>query len=206
MALEIWLIYTSTVLVFMITPGSSHLLMISNSISYGFNRSIATAIGDLTANALQMLAAGLGLSAIIMTSQNALSIIKWVGVLYLLYIGIKMFLKKDLSNKSPSKDKVISLKSLWLQGFLTSSANPKAIIFFAALFPQFINSTNGFALQFLVLSITYIVIDGLFLSTYGLSANWLAKRLKGKANIFINKIGASFLIIAAIMLGFKSLK
>lgn len=70
MSIEIWLTYLATVFAFMITPGPSHLLMLSNSMTHGVKRSLATAAGDLTANALQMAAAGLGLAAILVASHN----------------------------------------------------------------------------------------------------------------------------------------
>ena len=81
MSMQIWLIYLATVLTLMSTPGPSQLLMLSNSACHGFSRSLATAAGDLSANALQMLASGLGLAAIIAASGQALLIIKWLCVL-----------------------------------------------------------------------------------------------------------------------------
>ena len=97
-----------------------------------------------------------------------------------------------------------SLKSLWLQGFLTSAANPKAVVFFAALFPQFINPDSGFAAQFIILSATYIVMDGLFLSAYGIGAGWIAKRFAGNARKWIERTGGAFMIGAAVLLGIKT--
>lgn len=206
MSFEIWIVYVTTVFAFMITPGPSHLLMLSNSMSHGFRRSVATAIGDLTANAFQMLAAGLGLAALLVASQHALNVIKWAGAIYLLWIGIRMWRKAGTSAKTAKAAKSPSVKTLWLQGFLTSAANPKAVVFFAALFPQFITAEDPFVVQFLVLSITYIVIDGMFLCSYGAGAGWIGSRLKGRASALIDKIGGTFLIGAAVLLGLKTLK
>lgn len=206
MSFEIWLLYVTTVLVFMATPGPSHLLMLSNAMSHGFKPSLATAAGDLSANALQMLAAGLGLAALLVASQNALSIIKWLGAAYLLWMGIRMLRRASTANKGATPAPTPKLKTLWFQGFFTSVANPKAVVFFAALFPQFISADQLFALQFFILSITYIVIDGTFLASYGASAGWLARRLKGKAAAMLDRIGGVFLIGAAIMLGLKTLR
>ena len=88
MTMQIWLTYIVTVLVLMSTPGPSQLLMLSNSASHGFRRSLATAAGDLSANALQMLASGLGLAVIIAASGQALLVIKWLGVAYLIWLGL----------------------------------------------------------------------------------------------------------------------
>lgn len=204
MSIEIWLAYLATVLAFMFTPGPSHLLMLSNSMTHGFRRSLATAAGDLSANALQMLAAGLGLAALLVASQNALAVVKWAGVVYLVWMGVRMW--RNASHAQAGAAPSESLKTLWAQGFLTSAANPKAVVFFAALFPQFIDAGQPFASQFLVLSITYIVVDGAFLASYGLSARWLASKLKGHATVFVHRLGSIFLIGAAMVLGLKTLR
>ena len=171
MTFEIWTVYIATVLALMSTPGPSHLLMLSNSATHGFRRSLSTACGDLTANFFQMLAAGLGLATILATSANALTIIKWLGVAYLIWLGLKMIRNATSGKvKNVGTQKTATLKSLWLQGFLTSAANPKAVVFFAALFPQFISPDLDFTMQFFILSATYIVVDGIFLSLYGMGA------------------------------------
>lgn len=205
MIFETWVLYVATVLALMSTPGPSQLLMLSNSGAHGFRRSLFTAAGDLTANLFQMLAAGLGLAAIIAASATALSVIKWAGVLYLVWLGARMILraKPDDPGLGGARPKV-SVGNLWMQGFLTSAANPKAVVFFAALFPQFLSENSAFWPQFLILSATYIVLDGMFLSAYGYSASRIAKRFKGKARVWIERIGGGFMIGAAILLGFKS--
>lgn len=206
MTIEIWTIYVATVLALMSTPGPSQLLMLSNSGAHGFSRGLFTAAGDLTANALQMLAAGLGLAAIIAASGAALAVIKWVGVAYLIWLGVRMIRKArpDDPHLTLTQPKV-SVRNLWMQGFITSAANPKAVVFFAALFPQFLSPEAAFWPQFLILSVTYLIMDGLFLSAYGLSASWIAKRFRGSARVWIERIGGGFMIGAAILLGLKSI-
>lgn len=205
MAFEIWLLYATTVLAFMVTPGPSHLLMLSNAMGHGFQRSLATAAGDLTANALQMLAAGLGLAAILVASQGALTAVKWAGAAYLLWMGIKLW-RRPKSAQAGTAAATARLRVLWFQGFVTSAANPKAVVFFAALFPQFISADQPFWPQLLILSLTYLVIDCSFLAGYGASASWLARRLKGRATALLDRIGGTFLIGAALMLGLKTLR
>ena len=205
MPLETWLIYVLTVLALMSTPGPSQLLMLSNSARNGFRRGTATACGDLTANAIQMLLAGLGLGAVLAASAYSLLVVKWMGVAYLLYLGIKIIRKSGSQGLSESHSQAReSLKSLWLQGFLTSAANPKAVVFFAALFPQFIDPALGILNQLLILSFTYLIMDAFFLSIYGISASWIARKLQGEARAYIDRIGGSFVIAAAVLLGFKT--
>lgn len=206
MPIETWSLYVLTVLALMSTPGPSQLLMLSNSGVHGFRRALATAAGDLSANALQMLAAGLGLAALIAASAAALSVIKWAGVAYLIWLGLRMIRKATPEDpNSQGRHRTASLRALWLQGFLTSAANPKAVVFFAALFPQFIAADTAFWPQFLILSATYILMDGLFLSAYGLGASWVVARFKGAARVWVERIGGAFMIGAAVLLGLKSL-
>ncbi|MEX0276582.1 MAG: LysE family translocator [Ruegeria sp.] len=204
MSFETWITYVATVLLLMSTPGPSQLLMLSNSATNGLRRGMFTAAGDLTANFLQMLAAGLGLAAILTASGTALTVIKWLGVAYLVFLGLKQILKAR-SSASETAPRA-SRKALWMQGFVTSAANPKAVVFFAALFPLFIDGALPFWPQFAALSATYLIIDGLFLIAYGGSASWLARRLQGPAKLWLDRIGGSFMILAAVLLGFKSLR
>ncbi|EEE37087.1 lysine exporter protein (lyse/ygga) [Rhodobacteraceae bacterium KLH11] len=204
MNFEIWITYVATVLLLMSTPGPSQLLMLSNAATNGLRRGLFTAAGDLTANLLQMLAAGLGLAALIATSATTLAVIKWLGVAYLVFLGVKQILKARIA--APGDAPRASRKTLWMQGFITSAANPKAVVFFAALFPLFIDGALLFWPQFAILSATYLTIDGLFLTAYGASASWLARRLQGPARLWLDRIGGSFMILAAVLLGLKSLR
>lgn len=201
MSIEVWLVYFGTVLAFMFPPGASHILMLSNSIGSGFKKSIATACGDLTANFLQMTAASIGLAATLQSSQQIFEVIKWAGVVYLIYSGLKLFFSNQSSLKASQPR---TIPSLYWQGFITSASNPKAIIFFAALFPQFISASEPLLPQFIALSITYLVVDGLFLCFYGKSAAFFAKRFQSKMRQYFNKISGSLLIVAAIILAFKN--
>ena len=204
MTFEVWSVYMATVLLFMSTPGPSHLLVISVSMSNGFQRSLATAAGDLTANALQIILAGLGLAVIVTNSQYGFSVVKWLGVTYLIWIGVRTLLASFNSNDSESKAKVESLQSLWLRGFITSAANPKAVVFFAALFPQFLNPNTPVLPQIAILGSSYIVVDGLFLASYGRGAEWIAQKIKSHYKAWIDRFAGLSLIAAAIWLGMRT--
>lgn len=202
MTVEIWLTYVAAVLLLMSTPGPSQLLMMSNSMANGLRRSLATAAGDLTANLLQMLAASIGLGAIILASEDAFLVIKWLGVAYLIWMGID---KIRTAGQGGLMDGTrSSLGTLWLQGFVTSGANPKAVVFFAALFPQFISPDGAFWAQFAILSATYVAVDGLFLTTYGGGAGWIARRMSRSAKVWLDRLSGGFLISAGVLLGLKT--
>ncbi len=179
MSLDTWLVYLGTILVFMVTPGPSHMLMISVSMGNGFKRSLATAAGDLSANAIQILMAGFGLAAIITTSRYGFVVIKWLGVAYLIWMGIRTIFRSFGDNANTSANPEASLTQLWLRGFITSAANPKAVVFFAA-------------------------VDGLFLMTYGLGSDWLAQKLKHQYKALVERVSGAGLVAAAILLGLKT--
>ena len=203
---DAWIAYLLTVLVLMSTPGPSHLLMLSNSMAHGFGRSLATAAGDLFANVLQMLAAGLGLATLILASESAFTVIKWLGVTYLVWLGGRMIYRSHTAGAAQASYPAATRRRLWLQGFVTSAANPKAVVFFAALFPQFIDPERTFWIQLSILSATYVAIDGCFLIAYGAGADWISKQLKGAARGWLDRIGGAFLIGAAVLLGLRTIQ
>ncbi|MEM7585160.1 MAG: LysE family translocator [Acidobacteriota bacterium] len=203
MTLDTWILYVSTVLVLMSTPGPSHLLMLSVSMSNGFRRSLATAIGDLTANAIQMTLAGLGLAAVLTASQLWFGVVKWLGVTYLAWIGLRLILKSFQQASDPEPTPPAAVRTLWLRGFVTSAANPKAVVFFAALFPQFLDPGRALVPQVLILGMTYLIIDGMFLLSYGRGASWIADKLSQRTRPWIDRASGACLLGTAILLGLK---
>lgn len=137
-------------------------------------------------------------------SRYGFTAIKWGGVLYLIWLGIKMISATFGAGKDPVTAKRSTLRQLWLRGFITSAANPKAVVFFAALFPQFIDPSLPIFDQVLLLGLTYLIIDGLFLSAYGIGAGWLATRLNARLRPWIDRVAGASLFGAAILLGLKS--
>jgi len=189
MLLETYLAYLVVVGIFFATPpGPSQLLMISNSLSHGWKKSSATIAGDLIANSLQMLAAGYGVALLISESATVLYSIKWGGVIYLIYVGIKTY--RAVPTALTGNEISASSRRLFLQGFLTSASNPKAVLFFAALFPQFINPTEQILPQLIILGSTYLAI------AFG--------RLRQNTQL-LNKVSGCMMIGAAGLLATKSM-
>jgi threonine/homoserine/homoserine lactone efflux protein len=179
--------------------------MLSTSLSHGFNKSWATGAGDLSAHLWQIAAASIGLASVIYVFQNVFTVIKWAGVVFLIYLGIKQFWKNN-SSLDDSRGNSQSRVTLFWKGFIASSANPKAVVFFAALFPQFIDPNIPTANQFVILGLTYIVIDGCFLMFYGMTSDWLLTRLEKHIDKYLNRISGSLLICSALLLGLKDIQ
>lgn len=203
MLMETYLIYLAAVAVFFATPpDTSQLLIISNSIRHGLRKSMYTIAGDLTANCLQMTGAAFGLAAIIATSASAFIWIKWLGVAYLVWIGLQLILSKDQATDVEANASGETFR-LFRQGFVTSMANPFALVFFGALFPQFIDPTSPVLPQLFFLGITYIVVDGAILMLWGWTGIRAATALKRFSFGLVNKVCGGLMIAAAALLATK---
>jgi homoserine/homoserine lactone efflux protein len=206
MSFDTYLIYLAAVAVFFATPpGTSQLLMISNSIRHGLRKSFWTAAGDLSANCLQMIAAALGLAAVLATSAGAFVWIKWLGVAYLGWIGLQLILSRETGRRAGAGSGGAPFR-LYRQGFITSMANPFAVVFFGALFPQFIDPALPVLPQLVILGATYIVIDGAILAFWGWLGRRAADRLARLSFATINKLCGGLMIGAAILLGTRDLQ
>lgn len=205
MTLDTWILYVTTLFFFLLSPGPSHIYMLSTSLSFGFKNSLATGAGDLSAHIWQTTVASAGLVSLIYTFQDFFIVVKWIGVSFLIYLAYKQLRKKPL-NLDNRVDPTISAKRLYLNGFFMSSSNPKAVIFFAALFPLFVDPTQPTMIQFFILGLTYIVIDAAFLLFYGYFASWSKKRLGERINIYLNKISGGLLLASALLLALKDMK
>lgn len=153
---------------------------------------------------LQMAAAGFGLAVLFAQSAQFLNVVKWTGVIYLVFMGVRVFLA--MPAKGPQLDiDAATTRQLYLQGFLTSAANPKAVLFFAALFPKFINASDPIWPQLSILGVTYLLIDGCLLFAYGTVANSLLGRLKNNT-LLLDRLSGVLMIGAALLLATKSLE
>lgn len=204
MALETYLLYLIAIGAFFATPpDTSQLLMVSNSIRHGLGRSGFTVLGDLTANCLQMLAAAFGLAAVIATSAGAFQWIKWIGVAYLIWIGVGLILSKDTQRGTVVASSSAGASRLFGQGFITSMANPFAVIFFAALFPQFIDPALAILPQLLILGGTYLVVDGILLLAWGWLGLRAADRIRNFSFGLVNRLCGVLMIGAAALLAMR---
>lgn len=203
MSLETYLLYLGVLVAFFATPpDTSQLLIMSNSVRHGLRRSLATVAGDLSANVLQMSAAAFGLTAIIAASADALWIVKWAGVAYLAWIGVRLLLSKPSTGRPQA---AANTGALFRQGFLTSSANPYAVVFFGALFPQFIDASAPVLPQLLILGVTYLVVDFVTLVAWGWVAARTLGRIKVLQGVWLNRISGGLMLAAAVLLGSRDL-
>jgi len=160
MSLEFIFIYSVTVFIASISPGPSMILALNHGIKYGAKRTLATAFGNLAATLIQAFLSIVGLGAILLQSEAVFNILKYLGAIYLIYIGIKTFFAPtDFELQVSERGSTSSnSKKLFLEAFFVTAGNPKAIVFFTALFPQFVDARNNTVFQcFIILLILAII-------------------------------------------------
>jgi homoserine/homoserine lactone efflux protein len=169
--LETILLFTLTELAMALSPGPAVLLIMSQGARHGVRGSALGAAGIELGNTLWFLLSALGLTALLLASATAFLVVKWVGALYLLFLGVKLLLSKG---GAPAADaaRPAPRGALVMQGFITQMGNPKAMIFFGALLPQFVDPQGDIVLQFTVFGLLTIFTEYPVLLMYG----WIAER------------------------------
>ncbi len=186
------LIAATTLLI--LIPGPNVALIVANSLRHGMRIGIITSLGTTVGIALQLLIVVLGLAALIELVADALTWIKWIGVVYLLFIGLRTW-------KEPSPDlsdiRAQSQTRAFWRGVVLAVINPKTLLFNAAFLPQFVGNTANASSQLLLLSgifMTVIIIgDALWAVFAGAARGWL-----GRVGRLHNRISGGFLIGAGL--------
>ena len=181
-----------------ITPGTPRVVIVTYAINYGLKRSVITAVGDVSANTLQMILVTFGMGVLVSAYPNILNYIRWIGVFYLLFIAFDLV----RYSKSLDFDKSLSTKSnlsLFRDGFLVAFLSPKAWVFFGAIFPQFLNLEGDFTIQLIILIVSWVILDFSTLMLYGFAAQKIVNWFKTNPKT-INTISACALIIIAIII------
>ena len=192
-----WVIFFGLSLVGVISPGPAVLLAVTNGIQYGFKTSLYSSLGNITGLLIVSGAAILGLGAVLKTSALLFALVKTLGACYLIYLGIRQwFSNADWSKlDNPGQHLVRGRRKTFLQGLFVALSNPKAILFFTALFPQFIDLSRPVPLQFTILTATFMILSFSALAVYAKGAHalktWLAV---GRRSVWFNRVSGSVFI------------
>lgn len=212
MSLNLWLLYVSLAAALIASPGPSALLCVSHALGHGARKAIGTIVGGITASMTLMLLSALGLGAVIAASDTLFSAIKWAGAAYLLYLGISTWRKASQAQAGeevPSTTPVTEAEpedtatfwTLYRKGLMVGLGNPKDLLFFSALFPQFMDASAPIAGQLLILGATWMVLDGSIMLAYVLAGAKLLARLHGsRAGRWFDRATGGAFIAAAGML------
>ena len=192
-------IFLQIILFLFITPGLPRVIIVSHTINYGLRRSVWTALGDVSANICQGILVVFIIGSLLRENAEALNLIKWAGIFYILYLAYDTFTARLGSVKTKSK-KFKSRFSFYKDGFLIAGLSPKAIVFFGTIFTSFIDFNSNYYIQFFILMTTYVFLDFFTLMIYGIMAEKIRRWLKANPKT-LNTISACVLLLIALFFG-----
>lgn len=170
MSWHTWWLFLVTETVLCLTPGPAVLLVVSQGLRHGGRSSVFSSLGILSANAMYFAVSAAGLGAAILASYELFSLIRWLGAAYLIWLGLGAIFGSHSAFAPAAADGSAALDSnrrLFVNGFVLQAANPKALVFFAAILPQFVNPLEPIAAQFALLGATSVVAEFFVLLGYG---------------------------------------
>ncbi|UXZ96454.1 LysE family transporter [Pseudomonas phytophila] len=199
MSFDTWLAFFAACWVISLSPGAGAIASMSSGLRYGFWRGYWNALGLQIALAAQIAIVAAGLGAVLAASDMAFTLIKWFGVAYLVYLGIKQWraLPADLSEDSTIRP-VGKPMALVVRGFLVNISNPKAMVFMLAILPQFIDPNAPLLAQYLTIGATMVTVDMIVMAGYtGLASKVLRALKTPKQQRRMNRTFAGLFVGAA---------
>jgi len=206
MSLHVWWLYVTAVFLISATPGPNMLHVMTQSIHHGPRRAVATMAGLMSAILLCLIASALGLGALLKASPRLFDGLRYAGVAYLIWLGIKAWRPPVGEAGEAGATRARSLRALYGTGLLTGLSNPKLIVFAAALFPQFIDTDRPFAVQLAILVVSFVAIELGWQCVYALGgvkfARWLAPA--NRQRLFNRGTGLMFIGFGGALMGARA--
>jgi len=201
MALETWLAFFAACWVISLSPGAGAIASMSAGLQYGFWRGYWNALGLQLALALQIVIVAAGVGAILAASEVAFGLIKWFGVVYLVYLGYRQWQALPSDMEAQAERPIGRPLTLVLRGFLVNFSNPKAIVFILAVLPQFLDPQAPLLMQHLLMGVTMICVDLVVMAGYtGLAARALRALRSPRQQRVMNRTFAVLFVGAAALL------
>ena len=206
MSWTMWLAFLAAALVIAVSPGPGAVLSMSTGLRYGYAAALRAIAGLQIALLLQLCVVALGLGAVLATSEAAFAVVKFAGAAYLIWLGVQKW-------RSPPEpiggdgegQRVQSRRQLYAQGILVNLTNPKAIVFIAALVPQFIVPDQPQWPQFAIIGATMVAVDTMVMSCYALLATRFRPLLRNPRLLRLqNRIFGGLFVGAGAMLAASS--
>jgi threonine/homoserine/homoserine lactone efflux protein len=167
----------------LLIPGPSVLYVVTRSVEQGRRAGLASALGVELASLVHTAAAALGLSAVLLTSALAFSVVKYLGAVYLIYLGLRTLLRREKSSQAPVQVPK-SFSQLFTQGFLVNLLNPKTALFFYAFLPQFVDPARGaVGEQILLFGALFVLLASCTDSLYALLSSMVGNILSRNGHI-----------------------
>ncbi|BEP92108.1 LysE family translocator [Acidovorax sp. A79] len=207
MSLSTYLLYLAAVALLVLSPGPTMLMCMTSSLQHGPRKALAAAAGSVTAVLGTMLLSALGLGALLAASETAFWVLKAAGAAYLIWLGIKTFRSQTtvfdhMPAKGDQSKATAFARKLYVQGLIVGGSNPKALLFFTAFFPQFLDPAAAWAPQFAVLASTFVAFEFTVLTLCALGVARLAPVLRSGIRMrWFNRVsGGLFTLMGALLL------
>lgn len=205
MPLETWILFITLAFFISATPGPVMMLATVNGATYGPGGTLLGIAGVSLGNLMLMLISGSGIGALLQTSQTLLPAIQWLGAAYLIYLGWRIW--HTPIRPAPGLTDNAEMRRIFSRSFLVAASNPKGLVFFAALFPQFIAADKPLPAQLLILIATFLLIDGLWQLLYAAGGNTLRRWLKNPERAgLIARLSACVLAGSGLLLAVSNMR
>lgn len=196
MTLETWLLFCVTETVLCFIPGPAVLFVVSTALRRGFESASIAAAGILAGNTFYFALSATGIAAVIVASHAVFGALKWAGAAYLVWLGVRMLLARAAIAPAAPQRVDAGASRVFHRAFIVQAANPKALVFFVALLPQFINPAGSVPWQILLLGGSSVVIEFTVLSLYAALAARARAMTGGRFASSLERIGGVCLIAA----------
>jgi threonine/homoserine/homoserine lactone efflux protein len=202
MTLTTYLLYVAAVALLILTPGPTMLMCMTNALNHGPRKAMTSVAGSVAAVLCGMLLSAMGLGALLAASETAFTVAKVIGAAYLIWLGIKTFRSEAAVFDPAAGEAPAQRRSFFLRGFLVGASNPKAVLFFAAFFPQFLNPAAPFVPQFAILALTFMAFEFTVLTCCALGVSRIAPLLRSSRAVrWFNRVsGGLFTLMGSLLL------
>jgi len=196
--LETLLLFSVVAFIAIATPGPTVLLALNNGSRFGVRASLAGMFGAVLSDFALVFAVAVGLGTLLAASEVLFSVVKWVGVAYLAYLGVKLLRSKGvLATPADQPDSTVAPRAIFMRSFLVAVTNPKGYLFCSALLPQFINTAEPVAAQYLALGLVFASIDFLVMLAYAFAGVQAIRLLRDRGVLWLERTsGAALLTLA----------
>ena len=201
MSIEIWLSFVLASLVLCVTPGPTVFFVIGHSLKHGKASVVPMVFGALSGDIVLMCLSFIGLSALLASSVYMFTVLKFVGALYLIYLGIKSWRSPSFINQENTMETLPLKKGkIYTDALLVTALNPKGIIFFTAFFPLFLDVNSALLPQMIILALTFMGVAVSTNSCYSIFSSYLSTKVKSaKTQKMFNKTSGGLLIGAGLI-------
>lgn len=195
MALDTWFLYFLAIIGLSLTPGPNSLLALTHGAIHGHRRTLTTIVGGSAGFFILIALSMFGIGALLRASSEALTLLRWLGGIYLIWLGIQVWRSPPPRLSATTETPHLRARAMLRQGFLAALSNPKGLLFFGAFLPPFINPEASLVTQFVIMAMTFILTEFLVEYALALTASRVRNWLQRVGRVFNRVCGGIFGLI-----------